>query len=116
MIHIQARDYSIPWADEDFIKEFGSIKGRKCYEIMHGLKSPCNVCKTFEVFKSGDTITSEWRRNGDNYMTIVNPLLKGIPLLIEYMVRYDFPFGFKKRLKKKVVKKGFKKKVVKARS
>ena len=92
MIHLQAPDYSIPWADEKFINKFGPIEGRKCYEVMHGLQSPCEKCPTFKAFVTKEPVISEWQLpNGQIYMTVTEPLPNDIPLLIETAVEQELP-------------------------
>jgi len=87
MIHLQAQDYSIPWADEAFLEEYGPIAGRKCYEIMHGRDKPCVKCPTFEAFETRKNVISEWhRKDGRKFMTVVEPLPNDLPLLVEYAV------------------------------
>jgi len=93
MVHLQAPDYSIPWADEEFVAEFVPIKDRKCYEIMHGRNSPCEKCPTFKAFEAQDTVVSEWHReDGRVFMTIAEPLSPYTPLLIEFIVELKLPY------------------------
>ena len=40
-------------------KEFGPIRGRKCFDYFHGRNDPCRWCKSDEVF-AGKTIRWEW--------------------------------------------------------
>jgi PAS domain S-box-containing protein len=47
--HLQAPDYSVPYANKRFRELFGEPK-KACYEIMHNRKEPCEVCTTFKVF------------------------------------------------------------------
>lgn len=92
MVHLQAPDYSVPWADEEFISEFGPIEGRKCFQIMHGRDKPCEKCPTFKVFETKEAVISEWHSfNGHTYMTVVEPLPYGVPLLIEFVVELYLP-------------------------
>lgn len=85
MVHLQAPDYTVPWADEEFIEEFGPIEGRKCYQLMHKRESPCEICPTFEAFETEKTVVSEWDcDNGHTYLTIVKRLPHNLPLLIEF--------------------------------
>lgn len=94
MVHLQAPDYSVPWADEEFIAEFGPIGKRKCYEIMHGRDSPCEPCPTFKAFETKETVISEWHcNNGHIYMTIVEPFPYDLPLLVEFAVELKLPFS-----------------------
>ena len=92
MVHLQAPDYSVPWADADFIDEFGPIEGRKCYQIMHGREKPCEKCPTFQAFKTKEAVISEWHRDEDHtYMTVVEPLPNDLPLLVEFMTELKLP-------------------------
>jgi len=93
MVHLQAPDYSIPWADEEFIAEFGPIKDKKCYEILHGRKSPCENCSTFKAFETKETVISEWHRdNGRIFMVIAEYLSPYTPLLIEFIIELKLPY------------------------
>jgi hypothetical protein len=89
MVHLQAPDYSVPWADEEFIDKFGPIENRMCYEIMHGRNSPCETCPTFKSFETKKPVISAWhRKNGQTFMTVVEPLSHELPLLVEFAVEY----------------------------
>ena len=89
LIHLQAKDYTVPWANQEFKDAFGPIENRKCYEIMHGRKSPCEKCPTFKAFDTGQQVVSEWHLpDGRAFMTIVESLPNEVPLLIEYAVEY----------------------------
>lgn len=91
MVHLQAPDYSVPWADKEFIDEFGPIEGKKCYEIMHGRRSPCEKCSTFKVFETNQPVISEWHRDtGCKLITVVEPF-PGTDFLIEVFVELKLP-------------------------
>ncbi|MEW6381968.1 MAG: PAS domain S-box protein [bacterium] len=49
-IHIQARDYSIRFANRYFRESRGVPQDRKCYEILAGRKEPCEGCQTMSIF------------------------------------------------------------------
>jgi hypothetical protein len=90
LIHLQAKDYTVPWANQEFKSRFGPVEGRKCYEIMHNRKSPCKRCPTFQAFEDNQPVITKWSDpTGQKFMTIVEPLANDVPLLIEYAVDYE---------------------------
>ena len=74
LFHLQADDYSIPYANKMFKERFGSTQSGLCYELMHCRNSPCEVCTTFKVFDKPQTLSSLWQApDGRHYMTVVTP-------------------------------------------
>ncbi len=75
-IYLQAQDYSIRYANKYFTDLFGEPKGRLCHEVLWDRKEPCEVCPTFEVYKTKMPQTWDWSDtpDGKNYKI------------------YDFPF------------------------
>ncbi|MDD5640887.1 MAG: PAS domain S-box protein [Syntrophales bacterium] len=70
-----APDYSVPFANREFIKRFGASEGRKCYDFLFGRTSPCPDCETYKVLDTN--APHEWEWTGpDGY---------------DYQI-YDFPF------------------------
>lgn len=86
-VNTRAPDYSIPYANKQFIEEFGEPGGRPCYEVMHGRHQPCKPCPTFEVFKTKDTTHWEFTDpvSGRIFMTYANYFMDtdGAPLVLE---------------------------------
>ncbi len=60
-VHIKARDYSIRFANRIFRECFGAPEGKKCYEVLHKRKEPCEECPPFRAFetKSPQAITAQ---------------------------------------------------------
>jgi signal transduction histidine kinase len=88
-IRLQAKDYSIPWANQNFYEVFGNPKNGSCYEVIHKRKHPCEICIPFKIFDNPQTITSEWvSREGKTYLTICNPYNSAsqIPLFLEVFI------------------------------
>lgn len=84
--HLQAPDYTIPFANKVFRERFGSPDKRMCYEIMHNRSQPCEVCTTFKVFDHGKDETSVWEgQDGRDYITVCTPFtdIDGNPLVME---------------------------------
>jgi len=50
--HLQASDYTVPFANKVFRKRFGNPQKRHCYDLMHKRSQPCKVCTMFKVFCS----------------------------------------------------------------
>ena len=87
--HVQAPDYSVPFANKIFQKKFGNAKGRKCYDLMHKRTEPCEECNTFEIFDTGETRQSVWQSfDGETYLTVETPFkdIDGSPLVMEMAV------------------------------
>jgi PAS domain S-box-containing protein len=74
--HLQAPDYSIPFANKKFREQFGNPEERPCYSVMHKRASPCEVCTTFRVFDSKKNDVSFWTAlDGRSYMTVCTPFV-----------------------------------------
>lgn len=77
-IYIVNRDCDIEYINPVIEREFGKVKGRKCYTYFHDRKEQCPWCKNKEVF-SGKSVRWEWSspKTGKTYdlldMPIANP-------------------------------------------
>ena len=76
-VYITNKNYDIEYINPALIKEFGSIKGKKCYEYSQSGSEPCPWCTFPEILK-GNTIRSEWYsfKNHKTYDKIDTPLRK----------------------------------------
>ena len=63
LIHLQAPDYSIPFANRVFQRLFGKPNGRRCHELIHGRREPCEDCPAARVFATG--ASRVWERTTD---------------------------------------------------
>lgn len=84
-IYLVAPDHSIPFANRCFKEIFGHPGGNTCYEVLQGLKEPCQNCRTFEVFETGKPNNLEWQRfDGSTYRIYNYPFsdLDGSPLVL----------------------------------
>ncbi len=87
--HLQATDYSVPYANKLFCEKFGSPEGRMCYDLMHRRKEPCEPCNTFEIFETGETRSSTWNASdGRVYHTVATPFkdIDGTQLIMEMAI------------------------------
>ena len=87
--HLQASDYSIPYANKMFRDRFGDIENKKCYQTLHNREIPCNPCSTFRAFDSKKKESSVWKHlDGKTYMSVVTPFedLHGENLLMEMSI------------------------------
>ena len=74
--HLQAPDYSIPFANKMFRERFGNPEERPCYSVMHKRTAPCEVCTTFKVFDSEKNEVTLWTAfDGRSYMTVCTPFV-----------------------------------------
>ena len=85
IIHLMAPDYEIRFANQKFRESFGSWQGSRCYEIMHGRNTPCEVCPPTEVLQTQKSQVREVTRdNGRIYQVYHYPFteLDGSPLIL----------------------------------
>lgn len=84
--HLQAKDYSVPFANKMFRERFGDPDKGMCYQLMHNRSEPCEPCSTFTAFDSLKTESNVWTsQDGKTYFTVVTPFddLDGTTLLME---------------------------------
>ena len=84
--HLQAQDYSIPFANKVFRERFGEVQNQHCYKLMHDRSEPCEVCTTFKVFDQEKNVNSIWdSQDGKTYLTVCTPFtdMDGSPLVME---------------------------------
>ena len=74
-IYIANRQYGIEYTNPALRKEFGAVKGKKCYEYFHDRNEPCPWCRNDEVF-AGKTVRWEWYspKNQRTYDLMDSPL------------------------------------------
>ncbi len=88
--HLQASDYSIPYANKMFKEKFGvPRKERNCFDLIHKREEPCEVCPTFDSIESNKTIESVWTdQAGRTFLTVVTPFFNedGAKLVMEMAV------------------------------
>ncbi|MDM8549047.1 response regulator [Desulfobacterales bacterium HSG2] len=85
-VYLQAPDHTIRYANMKFRNLFGDPEGRLCYEVIRGRDKPCEVCPTFEVFKTEETQIWEWKRDNDETYMIHDSHLAdtdGSPLVLK---------------------------------
>jgi signal transduction histidine kinase len=84
--HLQASDYTVPFANKVFRERFGDPQKRLCHDLMHNRTQPCEVCTTFKVFDHGKNETTVWdSQDGRTYITVCTPFTDadGSPLVME---------------------------------
>ncbi|MBT5631461.1 MAG: response regulator [Nitrospina sp.] len=84
--HLQAPDYTVPFANKVFRERFGAPQKRKCHDLMHKSSLPCEVCTTFKVFDHGKNEVTVWEAlDGRTYITVCTPFtdVDGSPLVME---------------------------------
>jgi len=74
-VYIANQQYDIEYVNPILEKEFGKVKGRKCYEYFHDRAEVCPWCKNKDVFK-GKTVRWEWysSTNGKTYDLLDTPV------------------------------------------
>jgi signal transduction histidine kinase len=89
LFHLQASDYSVPFANKMFRNRFGDPETKPCYALMHKRTQPCETCTPFQIFNTNRTEESVWESfDGRTYLTVVTPFqdLDGTPLVLEMAV------------------------------
>ena len=59
-VYLQAPDYTIPFANQQFIDLFGEPQGSLCFQVLLGKEAPCATCRTLEALKTGSPVTRDW--------------------------------------------------------
>lgn len=81
-----APDYTIPYANREFVRRFGDPGNRLCYEFLFGLDGPCEGCKALEVLKTNSPAIWEWDGPDGNTYQVYDYLftdVDGSPLVLE---------------------------------
>jgi hypothetical protein len=87
LFHLQASDYSVPFANKMFRERFGDPEAKPCYALMHKRTQPCETCTPFEIFNTNRTEESIWESfDNRTYLTVVTPFqdLDGTPLVLKW--------------------------------
>lgn len=74
-LYIANQRYGVEYVNPVIERQFGPVKGRRCYEYLHDRAKPCDWCKNKEIF-SGETVRSEWLSSKTKrlYITLSSPL------------------------------------------
>jgi PAS domain S-box-containing protein len=86
-VYVQAPDYSIPFVNRKFRELFGDPGKRRCYEVFHGRREPCEECRTLRVLETGVPQAYEWTsRDGRDYMICedIFPAADGKEMVLEF--------------------------------
>ncbi|MFQ5481820.1 MAG: PAS domain S-box protein, partial [Nitrospinaceae bacterium] len=84
--HLQAPDYSIPYANKMFRKRFGADTDQPCFSILYKRSGPGGTGTPFKVFDTGRQQSAlRTAFDGRTYMTVRNPYtdVDGSPLIME---------------------------------
>jgi hypothetical protein len=75
-VYIVNQHNDIEYVNPVIEKEFGPVKGRKCYEYFHERTEVCPWCKNQEVF-SGKSVKWEWYsfKSGKTYDFFDTPIV-----------------------------------------
>jgi PAS domain S-box-containing protein len=75
-VYIVNQRFEVEYANPVVEREFGAIKGQKCYTYFHGLAEPCPWCKNEEVFAGGPFKGERtYLRNNKSYEIFDAPLV-----------------------------------------
>jgi PAS domain S-box-containing protein len=89
-VFIINRQHEIEYVNPAVEKEFGLVKGRKCYEYFCDLPGVCSLCRSDQVF-SGKTLRGEWysHRSGKAYDLLETPILNENGVLSKLSILHD---------------------------
>ncbi len=75
-VYIADSAYRIEYVNPVIERDFGPLRGRRCFEYFNGRTEPCPWCKDTEVFV-GKTVQWEWHheQSGKTYELFGTPLL-----------------------------------------
>ncbi|MEI6289236.1 MAG: ATP-binding protein [Chloroflexota bacterium] len=59
-VYLRNHDYSIRFANRTFVALFGVPRERKCFEILRGRNSPCDICLADISIRTGFPQEEEW--------------------------------------------------------
>lgn len=74
-VYLTDQHFNIQYVNPVLKKDFGSYRGKKCYNYFHDRTEVCPWCKNSEVF-AGKTVRWEWysSKNGKTYDLLDTPL------------------------------------------
>ena len=89
-IFIINRQHEIEYINPAIEKEFGPVKGRKCYEYFCDLPGVCSLCRSDQIF-AGKTLRGEWvsHRSGKAYDLLEMPILNENGVLSKLSILHD---------------------------
>jgi hypothetical protein len=89
-VFIVNRQHEIEYVNPAIEKEFGPVKGRKCYEYFCDLPGVCSLCRSDQIF-AGKTLRGEWHspRSGKAYDLLETPILNENGVLSKLSILHD---------------------------
>ena len=69
-VHLGAPDYSIRYTNRHFNEIFGEPGDRPCHEVLEGRTQPCEECRTFRVFDTGEPEEWEWEMSSGRTLQV----------------------------------------------
>ena len=89
-VFIVNRQHEIEYINPAIEKEFGPVKGRKCYEYFCDLPGVCSLCRSDQIF-AGKTLRGEWysHRSGKAYDLLETPILNENGVLSKLSILHD---------------------------
>jgi PAS domain S-box-containing protein len=86
-IYLQASDHTVRFANEYFVKQFGDPRNKPCHKVLWKRDTPCEPCRTFQVFETKSPQVWEWANtpNGRTYTIYDYPFIDvdGTELVLE---------------------------------
>ena len=89
-VFIINRQHEIEYVNPAIEKEFGPVKGRKCYEYFCDLPGVCSLCRSDQIF-AGKTLRGEWysHSSGKAYDLLETPILNENGVLSKLSILHD---------------------------
>jgi len=67
-VMLMAQDFRVPFANHFFRERFGESPGKRCFEYLHGLTEPCDICRSLGVLETMAPRHWEWQsQDGRHY-------------------------------------------------
>jgi len=89
-VFIINRQHEVEYINPSIEREFGPVKGRKCYEYFCDLPGVCSLCRSDQIF-AGKTLRGEWHspRSGKAYDLLETPILNENGVLSKLSILHD---------------------------
>jgi len=84
------RQHEVEYVNPSIEREFGPLKGRRCYEYFCDLPGVCPLCRSDQIF-AGKTLRGEWysHRSGKTYDLLETPILNENGVLSKLSILHD---------------------------
>ena len=87
-IALVSPDYTVRYANSNFLARFGESFGKYCYEALYGRIVPCEACRIDKIFEEGTPYKWEQLHNGCPYQVYGYPFqdIDGSPMVLSMSI------------------------------